>query len=113
MASKTGWTLWANEQVINPLVRKWASQGNHRICVRVDDAPESLTRAELAKVIKPEWEVVAGLVGGIVCRTFDGSGSLCVALNWLDGTVSVAYRTFAVITVARPHGEAEWIKITD
>ena len=90
MASKTGW--WPKGWQVD--IREGTTKlyfGNahgkrHRVCVRVDECPETMTRAELNK--KKGWEVKAT-------------------------TVQVTGQEPQTRTHARPHPEAEWSEIVE
>lgn len=116
--SKTGWTCEPNggcvaqadlcncphglddckEKTVGPA---------RRICVRIDECPETMTRAEAKEKIEAGWEIrfCDGLAQWFVTDTFSAVGDTVQC-----GVHDVELST---ITAARPHSGAEWIKIVD
>jgi len=105
MASKTGWTHFKNNQLMD-LFRAPCCKKSRRITVRIDPAPEQMTRAELQRDIKAGWWVLMGSLETLVTER-----SLTANVNWFRGAAQPY--PFGLVTSARPHDEAEWIKVTD
>jgi len=119
MASKTGWTWESPERVLEFLVRHDVLQdepdreGLPRVTVRVDECPETMTRAELKEKMKSGWQVRDYNHTSVsqVCDASDEHGeawSVCWDCDGIPALIGIRLRD---ITHARPHDEVEWIRI--
>jgi len=116
MASKTGWTSFMLPESIYAELhdKTFACNANcRRVTVRVDECPETMTRAELKEKMKSGWQVRDYNHTSVsqVCDASDEHGeawSVCWDCDGIPALIGIRLRD---ITHARPHDEVEWIRI--
>jgi len=112
--SKTGYTWETLEKIIEFLVRKDILQdepdreGLLRVCIRVDPAPETMTRGELKKRVRRGWLLkIEDWADN--CIYTDHHGEFVD----FDEDGQSSQDQVAAITHARPHDGAPWTRIVD
>ena len=117
MASKTGWYIAAKPDFILDYVPDCGRTEDEdprrlRVCVRVDDVPEKMTRAEFMKAVRVGWQMRINAEIEPVFVVGVSSDTLGV---WTYHGVSGRdyFQRVGGIHSARPHDEAPWIEIVD
>lgn len=113
MASKVGWTHMHPEGKLASIWLEATKSESflRRICVRVDDCPETIKRSELAATVKRGWEVQIPTWPSFGDCLYIESSTRFV--TFVDSDGQLCETGVDDITAIRQNPEAPWTKVVE